>query len=87
MVIFNASYSFLLSRVSRHYDTIADPRLARGGTVKRFRRNGRAYAKAGGIDCIYLKQPEPDKGNDECLVIRDHRLQQIAVVDRDLAIR
>lgn len=85
MVIYNANYSFLLAGASLDYDLIVDPRVARPPMVKRFRRNGRSYPGASGTDCIYLKRAAGELANKACLTLRDHKLQEIGMIERGLA--
>ncbi|UVO48991.1 class I SAM-dependent methyltransferase [Sphingomonas sp. SUN019] len=86
MVIYNASYGFLHSRTSRHYDLIAHPRITTAGFVKRFRKDGGEDPSVAPTDCVYRKQQANERIGARGLVIRDHALKPIAVIERDIAI-
>lgn len=86
LVIFNANYSFLHSRVSLGYDLVGHPRLARKGVVKRFRRDGTFDPDFTGSDCIYYKQREDERHGERGLMVRGPDMNRIAMIERDVAI-
>jgi SAM-dependent methyltransferase len=86
MVIYNASYGFLHSRTSRHYDLIAHRRITTAGFVKRFRKDGREDTGVAPTDCLYRKQLAGERIGARALMVRDHALKPVAVIERDIAL-
>lgn len=86
MVIYNASYSFLHSRTSQHYDLITDPSIVTAGFVKRFQKDGWHDPDVAMTDCIYRKQPQDEWIGGRGLVVRNHSLAKVATIERDIAL-
>ena len=81
LVIYNASYGFLQTKVASKYDLVLHPAIRDSGFVKRFQKDGRFVAGLSPSDCIYRKRTADDPETTS-LVLRDVKLRTLGSVER-----
>ena len=87
LVIYNANYGFLHSRVSTGYDLVVHPTVRRAGQVRRFRRDGVFDPTVSPTDVIYRKRPAGEGAGERGLRILNESLEVIAAIERDIDVR
>jgi hypothetical protein len=81
LVIYNASYGFLQTKIASKYDLVLHPAIKDSGFVKRFQKDGRFVAGLPPTDCIYRKRAGDDPETTS-LVLRDIRLRTLGSLER-----
>jgi hypothetical protein len=81
LVIYNASYGFLQTKVSLNYDVVLHPGIKDSGFVKRFQKDGKVVTGPPPSDCIYRKRAAVDSETSS-LVLRDFKLRALGCLER-----
>lgn len=87
LVIYNANYGFLHSRISAGYDLVVHPTVRRAGQVRRFRRDGVFDPTVSPTDVIYRKHPVGEGAGERGLRVLNESLDVLAVIERDIDVR